>query len=144
MTRKNNSGFSLIELLVYLCLFAMLIMISSLSLRTFRDDAKLSNAVRTVVSALNSARYLALDRYYRIRVVQSGKAIFLQRKKDGVWIPFRKYSVNQSISIDFNNRPVFSPMGSVAPLCSIIISNHQKSYKTTLSMGGRIKTVQIK
>jgi prepilin-type N-terminal cleavage/methylation domain-containing protein len=140
----NRKGFSLVELLVYLFIISIVLLMGVKGFKKYRLEAEISNGVRLVVSSLNTARYEAVSEYERIRVYQNNDKILLQKKKDGKWKKFHDFKIKGNISIKFNNYPVFSPLGSASPLCSVIISNDFKSFKTSLSMAGRIKTTELK
>lgn len=140
---KNNSGLSLIELLIYFLILSIIFSICVLSFKSFRRESEITNGVRTVIAALNTARYNAVKDYEKVKVRQNNSEIFLQKKIKGKWKTYKKFEVKGELSLKFNNSPVFSPMGSVSPLCSIYIKNKFKGYKSSISMAGRIKTRQI-
>ncbi len=140
---KEKDGFSLIELLIYFLLLSIIFTLSIIGFKSFTREAEISNGVRTVIAALNTARYSAVSEYEKVKVLQNNNDIFLQKKIDGDWTTYKKFKVKGELSVKFNNSPVFSPLGSVAPLCSVYVNNEFKKYKSSISMSGRIKTVQI-
>ncbi len=140
---KKNSGLSLIELLIYFLLLSIIFSFCVLSFKSFKRESEITNGVRTVIAALNTARYNAVKEYEKIKVCQNNNKIFLQKKIDGNWETYKTFELKGSLILKFNNSPIFSPMGSVSPLCSIYIKNEFKQYKSSISMAGRIKTKQI-
>lgn len=145
MNRKTtlNLGLSLIELLIYFLILSIIFSLGVISFRSFQLESEISNGVRIVIAALNTARYTAVAEYEKIKVCQNNNDIFLQKKIEGDWITYKKFKVKGELILKFNNSPVFSPLGSVAPLCSIFVKNEYKGYKSSISMSGRIKTTQI-
>jgi len=139
----KSRGISIIEMLIYMFIISIVFVLGIRSFKAFKREAEISNAVRMVISSLNTARYKAVSDYDKIRVFQDNNKIFLQKKINNDWKSFSDFIIKGNITVKFNNFPVFSPLGSASPLCSILISSEYKKFKTTLSMAGRIKTKQI-
>ncbi len=55
------------------------------------------------------------------------------------WQVTRSFELSRKLSIQANSRPVFSPLGSASPLCTITLGMGKKVYRVVLSMYGRIK-----
>lgn len=143
MNKQNREGLSLIELLIYFFLLSILLLFGIKGFKSFQRESEISNGIRVVIAALNTARYHAIDKYEKIKVYQKDKNISLQKKKEGDWITYKTFNIKGELTVKFNNSPVFSPLGSVSPLCSVLVKNDVKGYKTSISMAGRIKTLQI-
>ena len=63
---------------------------------------------------------------------------------DTYYLTFMNFRTIFVPSVKINSSPVFSPTGSVSPLCSIFVKNSKYQYKITLSISGRIKTTEIR
>jgi hypothetical protein len=93
---------------------------------------------------LNYARYKAIFEGIKIRVRfnAAGYAIEKYSDEQKEWKQERKYSL-QGVTLQANNNPVFHPSGTVSNLASITISNSSGTYRITLAISGRIKTMKI-
>jgi type II secretory pathway pseudopilin PulG len=141
---KKNRGLTIIELLIYFVLVSIALIISIRNFKIFRLEAEITNGVRVVIASLNTARYNSVSNYEKIKVLQDRNNIFLQKKINGSWKTYNKFIIRGKLYLKFNNSPIFSPLGSVAPLCSVYVWNNYKKYKSSISMSGRIKTREIK
>jgi hypothetical protein len=112
--------------------------------KIFRLEAEITNGVRVVIASLNTARYSSISTYEKVKVLQDKNNICLQKKTNGSWKTYIKFIIKGKLYLKFNNSPVFSPLGSVAPLCSVYVWNKYKKYKSSISISGRIKTREIK
>lgn len=142
--RPSRNGISLMELLVVLCLLAILITLGIPAFKSFFIQWEASSGVRTVTTALSYARYDAVKMNRSVKFCIEDNQILLKEKRSGVWEPFRSFDVDEDVSLTINSSPVFSPTGSVAPLCSIYVENERYCYKITISIAGRIKVTMIR
>jgi hypothetical protein len=131
------------ELLVVLCLLAILITLGIPAFKSFFIQWEASGGVRTVTTGLSYARYDAVKMNRSVKFCIEDNQILLKEKRSGVWEPFRSFDVEKNVSLTINSSPVFSPTGSVAPLCSIYVENERYRYKITISIAGRIKVVIV-
>lgn len=142
--RRSRNGMSLTELLVVLCLLSILITLGIPAFKSFFIQWEASGGVRTATTALSYARYDAVKMNRSVKFCIEDNQILLKEKRSGVWEPFRSFDVEKNVSLTINSSPVFSPTGSVAPLCSIYVENERYCYKITISIAGRIKVTTIK
>jgi len=142
LTKKN--GFSLTETIISLSILALIAVAVSASFLNKAPRYRLQSAVREVHSRLNYARYKAIFEGIKVRVRFDATSYILEKyseeKKE--WKQERKYSL-QGVTLQANNSPVFHPSGTVSNLASITISNSWGTYRITLAISGRIKTMKI-
>ena len=140
----NKKGVSVFELLITVCIFSLLIIMSVPGFEAFFSKIHINNGVRTVTSALNTARYRSIYMNKRVKFNIKGNKLLLMETKNGKWREFLSFKISDKLSVKINSSPVFSPTGSVSPLCSIFVKNSKYQYKITLSISGRIKTTEIR
>jgi prepilin-type N-terminal cleavage/methylation domain-containing protein len=142
LTKKK--GFSLTETIISLSILALIAVAISASFLNKAPRYRLQSAVREVHSRLNYARYKAIFEGIKVRVRFDSTSYILEKyseeKKE--WKQERKYSL-QGVTLQANNSPVFHPSGTVSNLASITISNSWGTYRITLAISGRIKTMKI-
>jgi type II secretory pathway pseudopilin PulG len=141
--KKNKKGFTLGELLVFLSIFSIVVMIGIPMFKSSFSRWEVTSGVRTVTSALSTARYNAIKMNRSVKLCIEENRILLKEKKGEVWEPFLPFEVDEAVSLTINSSPVFSPTGYVSPLCSIYVQNEHYGYKITLSIAGRIKVVRL-
>jgi hypothetical protein len=130
-------------MLVTITLLSLIVTMSIPGLKSFFSRMEVSNALRTVTCAFSAARYESVRKNRRVKVSMKGEKFFLMEKKGGYWKEFRSFQLDKAVSVSMNASPVFSPYGSVAPLCSVYVENVNYRYKITISMAGRIKVSQL-
>ncbi len=138
-----RTGLTLVELLISTLLLSVVIMIGFSGFQSFQNHAKTTNAIRTVTSALSSARYQAIEKNKSIKVCLEARQLVLKQKIDKKWQIYSNFKLGSKLKVSMNASPVFFPTGFVSPLCSIKIKNEKHEYKITLSIAGRIKVIKI-
>jgi type II secretory pathway pseudopilin PulG len=142
---KNSiRGITLIELLVALCILSLAGMLGIPMFKASVERWEVSGNVRTVTSALSTARYDAIKMNRSVKFCIENNRVLLKEKSGTVWVTFMTFEVEKGVTLSINASPVFTPIGSVAPLCSIYVWNEHYQYKITLSSAGRIKVMEIK
>ncbi len=141
--KKNKKGFTLGELLVFLGIFSIVVMIGIPMFKSSFARWEVTSGVRTVTSALSTARYNAIKMNRSVKFCIEENRILLKEKKGEVWETFLPFEVDEAVSLTINSSPVFSPTGYVSPLCTIYVQNEHYHYKITLSIAGRIKVAKI-
>ena len=142
LTKKK--GFSLTETIISLSILALIAVAVSASFLNKAPKYRLQSAVREVHSRLNYARYKAIFEGIKVRVVFDAKSYTIEKysEEQKEWKLEKKYSL-QGVILQANNSPVFHPSGTVSNLASITISNSWGTYRITLAISGRIKTMKI-
>ena len=141
---KNNRGVTLLELFITLAIAALVLMVGVPGFKSFFCRMEVRNGVRTVTVALNTARYKAIMTNKSVKFTMETDKIVLKEKRDGRWEGFLHFDLSEKVSFSINSSPVFTPFGSVAPLCSVYVSNEISQYKITLSIAGRLKVTEVK
>ncbi|MCX6579879.1 MAG: prepilin-type N-terminal cleavage/methylation domain-containing protein [Candidatus Aminicenantes bacterium] len=142
--KNSKRGITLIELLVALCILSLAGMLGIPMFKASVERWEVSGNVRTVTSALSTARYDAIKMNRSVKFCIENNRLLLKEKIGAVWVAFMSFEVDKDVSLSINALPVFTPIGSVAPLCSIYVWNEHYQYKITLSSAGRIKVIAIK
>lgn len=133
-------GFTLLEVLVFLSIFAVLLGLASNSFLNSSDKHRLKKAVWEIHSKLNYARFKAIfdGTKSRVSFSSTGYTIETYDQRNGEW-KTDTGSVLEGVIVQANNSPIFHPQGTVSNLASIVISNSWGSYKITLAISGRIR-----
>lgn len=136
-------GFTLMEVLVFLSIFAVLIGLASSSFLKSSDKHRLQKAVWEVHAKLNYARFKAIfdNAKFRISFEPSGYTIEKYDQGTESW-KMDVRNLVEGVLLQANNTPTFYPKGTVSNLASISISNTWGCYTITLAISGRIKIVK--
>lgn len=142
LTKKK--GFTLTETIISLSILALIAVAVSASFLNKAPMYRLQSAVREVHSRLNYARYKAIFEGIKVRVGFDTTSYTIEKysEEQKEWKLEKKYSL-QGVTLQANNSPVFHPSGTVSNLASITISNSWGTYRITLAISGRIKTMKI-
>lgn len=138
-------GITLVELFTTVGLISMLLVFGVPGLKSFFNRMEITNGIRTVTAALSTARYHSFLSNKPVKFSIKGKRIVLQCKSlSSTWEMLKDYEFDQKVTVSTNANPVFYPLGSVSPLCSIFIENSNYKYKVTVSINGEIRTFNIR
>lgn len=137
-------GFTLIEALVFLSIFAVLLGLASVSFLNSSDKHRLQKAVWEIHSKLNYARFKAIFSGTKIRVSFNPAGITIEKYNQvlGDW-NVEMGAILEGVHIQANNSPIFHPHGTVSNLSTITASNTWGSYKITLAISGRIRIAKL-
>lgn len=137
-------GISLIELFTTVALASMILVFGVPGLKSFFNRMEINNSLRTVTSALSTARYHSIFSNKPVKFSIVGKRIVLQSKTlPSTWEALKNFEIDKKITVSTNANPIFYPLGSVSPLCSIFIENSNYRYKITVSINGEIRTFNL-
>jgi hypothetical protein len=78
----------------------------------------------------------------RIRFFPSGFVFERYDETAGAWRPART-AVVSGVTVRANNAPVFHPQGTVSGLATVTVANSRGSYRITVAITGRIRTVKV-
>jgi Tfp pilus assembly protein FimT len=134
----NKKGLTVVELLVTVGLFAFLLTVIFPGMQSFFTRLEINSALRTVTAALSTARYQAIQENQPVRVEVVPGGLQLSVDNGQGWQVTRCFDLSRKLSIHANSRPVFSPLGNVSPLCTIILAMQKKIFRVVLSMYGKI------
>ncbi len=139
----NKKGLTIIELVVSVFMLFLILSFTIPATKSFFSRIEIMRAVHSVTATLSEARYLSLEKSRKIRYLISGKLIKLQIYDGEKWETTISRNILGEIKININSKPIFSPSGTIAPLCSVEIRNNRYCYKVTVSFAGRIKIKKI-
>jgi type II secretory pathway pseudopilin PulG len=135
----NRKGLTVFELLVTVGLFSLLATVMVPGLQSLFARLEVHTALRAVTAGLNAARYQAVRDNQPVRAEIVPGSLRLSVDNGAGWRVTRCFPLSEKLSIRANSRPVFSPLGSVSPLCTITLETRQKVYRVVISMYGRIQ-----
>jgi prepilin-type N-terminal cleavage/methylation domain-containing protein len=141
---KTSRGFTVIELLIAVTISAFIIVGGFSGFRAYQSRSRIQQTLRSITSAFNTARYRAIEDNRSVKVTIQGSTLLLLQSSSGDWQELQRFYLEQHVDVDMNASPVFTPAGSVAPLCSVYVRSEHYIYKITLSIAGRLKTVRLR
>jgi Tfp pilus assembly protein FimT len=145
----NDRGVGLLEFCFSVALIGMALTVAVPGFTSYMRRMEVNNVVRTVTASLSTARYKAIMKNKRVKWTieettgDTGNQVVLKDKQGSYWVEFMTFRLNPNVSCFAKTSPVFSPYGTVSPLCSIYVSNRFYRYKISISMAGRIKVSQL-
>jgi Tfp pilus assembly protein FimT len=134
----NKKGLTVVELLVSVGLLAFLVVAVFPGMQSFFTRLEINAGLRTLTAALSTARYQAIQENRPVRAEVVPGCLRLCVDNGHGWEVVRSFDLSSKLSIRANSRPVFSPLGNVAPLCTITLQMQKKIYCVVLSMYGKI------
>lgn len=142
MGRKRR-GFTLVETVLALALGAVLAAGGAVSVGRIARGFRLRAAVWHLTAGLNQARFQAILTGTRVRLRVAAPGFLIERFDDeaGAWRPARTAAL-EGVLVQANNAPVFHPQGTVSDLATIAVSNARGSYRITVAITGRVRTVR--
>jgi len=140
----RRPGFTLIETVLALALAGFLVYAGAISFKQMIPKFRLRTGVWEIGCALNQARFAAVWKGTptRVRFDDSGFVLESHDDGSGTWRPSRSVRC-EGVEVRANNTPTFYPGGTVSDLATIYVSNSRGSYKITIAITGRIKTVKV-
>lgn len=141
--RGRRGGFTLVEAVLALALAGFFAAAGAAAAGRIARGAHLRAAVWEVTAGLNQARFQAILSGDRVRVRFAAPGLVFERYDDGsgAWRAARTV-VLPGVAVRANNAPVFHPQGTVSDLATITVANTRGSYRITVAITGRIRTVR--
>lgn len=143
MTKRRKDGFTLLELIVVLVILSLVLYLGVPGVGAFFNHIEINSGLRMATVALQSARYKSILLNKRIKLQLAGQQFLLMEKQSGKWQMIFAFEPVSNVSLRMSAFPVFSPYGTVSPLCSIYVKNDRRQYKISISMAGRIKVAEL-
>lgn len=139
----RRAGSTLIETAMVLALSGLLVLGGAQAVGRLGPKLRLQSGIWEVTSGLGQARFGAVmsGEAVRVRFLPSGFVLERYDAAASVWRTARR-SVLGGVAVRANNAPVFHPQGTVSNLATITVSNSRGSYRITVAITGRIKTVR--
>ena len=94
----NRRGIGLFELLFTLCIFSLIIIMGIQEFKSFISRVHINNGLRSITSALNTARYKSIKMNKRVKFSIKNNKIVLQEKKDKNWETFLHFDLGEKVS----------------------------------------------
>ncbi|MCK5057499.1 MAG: prepilin-type N-terminal cleavage/methylation domain-containing protein [Candidatus Aminicenantes bacterium] len=141
--RYGEKGFTVLELLVTLTIFALVIGLGVPTFKAYSKKIEINNGLRTVTLAVNTARYKAIENNRSIKLKVEENRLILLEKRDSAWESFMDFDPGDRVSVSLNTSPVFYPEGYIVPLCSFYVRSNEENYKISISIAGRIKVTEL-
>jgi len=141
---RSQRGFTLIEIVMALALAGLFICGGAYTFQRLVPKFQLQSGIWEVTSGLNQARFRAImsGAPVRVRFVPSGFVFERYDEAAKIWRTARAASLH-GVAIRANNSPVFHPQGTVSDLASITVSNPRGTYRITIAITGRVRTVRV-
>lgn len=139
----RRGGFTLFEAVLAMALAGLLSMGAVAAVGRIARGFHLRAAVWEVTSGLNQARFQAILSGTRVRLRFETPGFAFERYDEtaGSWRIARAVAL-PGVLVRANNAPVFHPQGTVSDLASITVTNARGSYRITVAITGRIRTVR--
>jgi prepilin-type N-terminal cleavage/methylation domain-containing protein len=139
----RGRGFTLIEALLAIALAGLFALGTQAAVQRLGPSLHLRSGIWQVTAGLNQARFQAIlsGAAVRVRFFPAG---FVLERYDGTaasWRPARAV-VLDGVRVRANNAPIFHPQGTVSGLVSITVENGRGSYRITVAITGRVRTVK--
>ncbi len=140
----RRRGHTLIETLMVLSLLGLLAYGGGYSLARLVPRVHLRSGIWSVTSGLNQARFRAVysGTPVRVRFLPPGFVLERQDPVAGTWRTARAVAL-PGVRVQANNSPIFHPQGTVSNLATVTVSNAQGTYRVTVAITGRIRTVRV-
>lgn len=139
----NKKGIGVLELVVSMTLVSLILTLTLLGFKSLFSQMEAAQAVRTVTSALNTARYRAIENNHPVKVEAREEGLVLKVKRASQWIPVQEFDLIRQARLKMTASPIFSPAGGVAPTTTIELKVHQRVFEITTAITGRIKVFEI-
>jgi prepilin-type N-terminal cleavage/methylation domain-containing protein len=137
-------GFTLIEAVLALGLAGLVALGAAQAIGGLGPRIRLRAGTWEVTSGLGQARFRAImsGEPVRVRFFPGGFVLETRDEATGVWT-LRRSARLEGVSVRANNAPVFHPQGTVSSLATITVFNAKGSYRITIAITGRIRTIRV-
>jgi len=141
--RPGRPGFTVIEAALVLALCGLVAWGAVGAAGRLAAGVRLRTGIWQVTSGLNQARFQAIlsGEPRRVRFAAPGLVFERYDEASGAWRASRAVPLD-GVVVRANNTPTFHPQGTVSDLATISVSNGRGSYRITVAITGRIRTVR--
>jgi prepilin-type N-terminal cleavage/methylation domain-containing protein len=157
---RNRKGFSLLELIIVVCLLAVIAAIAGLNLRNYTLNRNLRTAARNIVTDFNLCKSRAVSENIRYQVIfnvgggdytiqqfnnpataVTKRPLELSEGGADITIVSAEFGPAQSPTVVFDTRGTVSPLGNPAPnLDGVILQNNSRLSRAVISINAMGRT----
>lgn len=143
--KRNNDGFTLVEMMLVLAIIGILMAISAPSIMTWARMAEYRGVAQEVDSALRQARSRSIASNLEHRIVffvGGGRQRFrLEEGNSGTWTTLRQWEVPATVKLTGNLTPLgFNPNGSSgSDTVNICDLSDSVKVRVVLASSGRVR-----
>jgi len=143
--KRNNNGFTLVEMMLVLAIIGILMAVSAPGIMTWIRMAQYRGVAQEVDSALRETRSRAITNNRQHRIVffvGDGRQRFrVEGSNGGIWTTLRQWEVPATVRLTGNLTPlVFNPNGSAgADTVNICDVNDSVKVRVILASSGRVR-----
>ncbi len=139
---KNKKGITILEILVSLIIISIGISISINISSSISQNIKTKNALREIKQLIRQTRYKSMKSGCKHKIYALGNNLILEKEEKEKWVMKDKITF-PDFSLKSSAKSVFFPEGNIIPLNSIYLYNKIYTYKITISIAGRIKSIKV-
>ena len=152
MLRKRQSGFTLIEMMIVIAVFAIVAAIAIPNFMSWLPGMRLNGAARQVMGDLMAARMNAVKQNNEFKVFFNSPGanqyqILDDDDNDGtadtgeaITTPAKNIQDNYpDVTVSSTNNPIFFPRGTATGLPTVTLQNSSGTKTVTVSIAGRVK-----
>jgi hypothetical protein len=138
----NRRGVTVIELLIVCTIGAVGLVAVHSGWRAVHASIAMSQAVREVTQAWQSARAMAMESRHAMRAKGDDRGVLVQEVDGAGWKTRATFAFPSGVRMVANASPVFQANGFAAPLCTVELKGDRQRARITLSIAGRIRVVR--
>jgi type IV fimbrial biogenesis protein FimT len=136
--RRNNGGFTLIELMAAIGVASILMAIAIPSFLSTLPSLRLTDAARQVATDLQQIRMKAIAQNIPYQITFSTSTYVLQRCNGSCTNDSGNIALPEGITVTASTAPQFQPRGTAAAAATITLSNGSSSTRVCVKTVGRV------
>lgn len=140
--KNGESGLSLIEVMIALCIISVLMGIGTLRLNPLWKKHQLNTAVNEFVGKVQFFRMKAILEKSTCQLKMNGDTLFHRSRVDSSWSEWTEQSLAEEISYTMTGVLSFYDKGFASPK-SIVLKGDNYSRKVIININGRARTSEI-